>query len=85
MQVAVRVLAGVGHDDKVVGAGRVWGLVQTGRAEEAMVLRREANRALKALPSAAFPAVSHAVLTRTDMAEPLKRLALFWAVLRGRI
>lgn len=85
MQVAMRVLVGPGHDDKVVGAGRVWGLVQTGRFDEARQARQMANRALKALPSASFPAAAHAALKRTDMAEPSKRLALFWAVLRGRI
>lgn len=85
MHVAVRILAGPEHDEAVVEAGRVWGLVQTGRFDEARQARQMTNRALKVLPSAAFPAVAHAALKRTDMAEPSKRLALFWAVLRGQI
>lgn len=85
MQAAVRVLAGPGHEAAVVEAGRVRGLIQTGRFEEARALRPAANRALKALPTAGFPAVAHAALKDPDAPEPLKRLGLTWAVLRGRI
>lgn len=85
MQVAVRVLAGGGHDESVASAARVRGLTQTGRFEEAAALRREANVALKALPVAAFPAAAPATLRRPDAPEPLKRLRLTWAMLRGRI
>lgn len=84
MQTAVHVLAGPGHEAAVVEAGRVRGLFQTGRVEEARALRSSANRALKALPAAAFPAVAHAALA-TDAPEPVKRLTLIWATLRGRI
>jgi phytoene synthase len=78
-------LAGEGHDAAVVEAGRLWALTQTGRADEATAQVAAANAALKALPPAAFPAVAHATLTRTDEPEPLKRLRLVWSVLRGRV
>tara|TARA_R110002051_G_scaffold128275_1_gene201965 strand:+ start:714 stop:1337 length:624 start_codon:yes stop_codon:yes gene_type:complete len=85
MQAAVQVLAGPGHRDKVVEAGRMWGLGQVGRMDEARTLRACANRALKALPAEAFPAVAHAALQTPDEAEPVRRLRLTWAVLIGRI
>lgn len=85
MQAAVRVLAGPGHEPAVTEAARVWGLGQTGRGEEAKALRAEANRALRALPVAAFPAVAHAALIRPDAPEPLKRIRLLWSSLTGRI
>ncbi len=84
MQVAVRILAGVGHEAKVVEAGRVWGLIQVGRGDEAEALRANANRQLKSLPANAFPAVAHAAL-RADTPEPVRRLKLVWATVRGRI
>ncbi len=49
MQAAVQVLAGPGHADKVVEAGRVRGLGQVGRADEAKAARPKANAALKGL------------------------------------
>ena len=85
MQVAARILAGEGHEAAVAEAGRIRGLVQTGRSHEASAMRRAANAALKALPTAAFPAVAHAALMQPDEAEPFKRLRLFWSVLRGRL
>ena len=85
MQVGVLILAGEGHDTVVADAGRVWGLAQTGRAEEAAALRSAANTALKRLPPVGFPAVAHAALADPNRPEPLKRLRLLWAVLRGRI
>jgi phytoene synthase len=85
MQVAVRVLGGPGHDDKVVGAGRVWGLAQVGRLDDARSALGGANAALKGLPPSAFPAVAHATLIRPADAEPLKKLRLIWAILRGRL
>lgn len=85
MQAAVRVLAGPGHEAKVVEAGRVRGLAQTGRLDEARALRAAANRALQGLPVAAFPAVAPAALLSVDSPEPVKRLQLTWATLRGRI
>lgn len=85
MQVATRLLAGPGHEDRVMSAGRLRGLAQTGRPDEARALRREANRLLKALPAIAFPAVGHAALIRADAPEPVKRLRLTWAVLTGRV
>lgn len=84
MQAAVRVLAGAGHDDAVAEAGRVRGLNQVGRRDEAAALRPAANRALRTLPAEAFPAVAHAGLA-TGAPEPVKRLTLIWATLRGRI
>ena len=85
MRVAVQVLAGAGHDAAVTDAAQVWGLGQTGRADEASALRSTANAALKALPTLAFPAVAHAALIRREEPEPVKRLRLVWATLRGRI
>ena len=85
MQSAVRVLGGPGLDAAVVAAGRVRGLAQTGRAEAARVAGRNADADLRALPPRAFPGVAHAALIRPDAPEPMKRLRLVWAVLRGRI
>ena len=85
MQSAVHVLAGPGHDAAVVEAGRVWGLIQVGRSEEARALRGMANRGLKGLPTSAFPAVAHAVLFDPEQGEGGKRLRLVWANLTGRI
>lgn len=85
MQAAAQVLAGAGHEDAVADAARVRGLILTGRGEEPAALRPAANRALKALPAMAFPAVAHAALRDPDAPEPLKRLRLTWAVFRGRI
>ncbi len=85
MQAATQVLAGPGHAARIIEAGRMRGLAQTGRAEEARALRPAANLALKALPAQAFPAVAHAALIRSDAPEPVKRLRLTWAVLRGRV
>lgn len=85
MQAAVRILAGPGHEQAVVEAGRVWGLTQTGRREEARMSRPRARADVRTLPVAGFPAVLHATLTNPDRSEPLKRLALVWASLTGRI
>lgn len=84
MQAAVRVLAGAGHEASVVEVGRMWGLSQTGRVEEARAARASANRALKGLPAAAFPAVAHAALIGVT-SEGVKRLRLFWATLTGGV
>ena len=86
MQVAVRMLAGgEGHAAAVVEVGRLWALSQTGRADEAKTLRPAANAALRKLPVTAFPATAHAALAGFDHPEPVKRLRLLWAVLRGRV
>jgi len=85
MQVAVRVLAGPGHEAKVAAAGRVWGMFQTGRGDKSEAFRCDANRALRSLPPVAFPAVAHAALKRSDEAGSFKRLRLVWATLRGRV
>ena len=85
MQVAARMLAGEGHDAAVAETGRLWALSQTGRTDEARAQRSAANAALKDLPPAAFPATAHAALAGLDHLEPVKRLRLLWAVLRGRV
>ena len=85
MQVAVRVLAGPGHEAAVVEAGRVRGLSQTGQTAEARALRPLANRALARLPVEAFPAVAVATLMRPDAPEFVKRLGLVAASVRGRL
>ena len=85
MQVAVRILGGEGHESKIVEAGRVRGLSQTGQQTLAGDLKAAANRALAALPVQAFPAVAVAALTRAEAPEFVKRVALVVAALRGRI
>lgn len=85
MQSAVRLLAGPGHEDRVAAAGRMRGLAQVGRIDEARAMRAEANRGLKGLPTAAFPAVAHAALLNAAQGEGGKRLRLIRAVLTGRI
>jgi phytoene synthase len=85
MQVAVHMLAGPGFEAAVVETGRIRGLAQTGRSEEARALKATANRQIASLPVAAFPAVAPATLTRADAPEFRKRLRLMVAVLRGRI
>jgi len=85
MQLAVRILSEPGHDEAVVGAGRAWGLIQTGRAEEARAARRRARSDVRRLPAAAFPAIAHLVLDRPGEPEAVKSLRLTWAVARGRI
>lgn len=85
MQVAARCLGN--RDDAVVGrAALTWGLMQTGRHDEALAALTVANRDLSALPIAAFPAVAHATLARRPEAGALeRRLGLTVAVLRGRL
>lgn len=85
MQAAVRVLAGPGFDEVVVGAGRMRGLGQTGQADQANALKADANRALAGLPVGAFPAVACAALTRPDAPEFVKRLRLVFATVTGRV
>lgn len=85
MQTAVQILAGQGHDAAASAAGRVRALAQTGQVDQARASRRDANKALRALPADAFPAVAFTALIKPDEPEPFKRLRLFWAVLRGRI
>ncbi len=84
MQAAVEMLAGPGHAAIVADAGRVWGLSQVGRGDEAKALRLAANRSLRTLPSAGFPAVAHAALANGG-SEAGKRLRLTLAIVRGRI
>ena len=85
MQAAVRVLSGPGHEAAAPPAGRVWGLIQTGRFDEARAARTEARAAARALPVAAFPAVAHATLIRPGESDAIKRLRLVWASMTGRI
>jgi len=84
MQLAVQILADGAHDEAVAGAGTVFGLMQTGREDEARVERQNANRLLRKLPAKAFPAVAHASLSRQSP-ESVKRVMLFWNTVRGRI
>lgn len=84
MQSAAHILAGPGHAAKLIEAGRMWGLSQVGRVEEARGLKTGVNRALKGLPSEAFPAVLH-LSAASEAGEGLKRLKMVWASLRGRV
>lgn len=85
MQLAVRILDPAAPPEAAAPAARAWGLGETGRLDEARALRGAANQALRALPPAAFPAVAHAALAGRREPEPLSRLRLVWATLRGRI
>ncbi len=85
MRAAVRILAGPGHGEAAVEAGRAWGLIQTGRMEEARAVRRRARSDVRRLPVAAFPAIAHVVLDRPGEPQALKSLRLTWAVARGRL
>ena len=85
MQAAVRVLAGPGFEEAVIGAGRMRGLAQTGQVEAARAIRKTANAGLGVLPPGGFPGVAHAALLRPDLPEPMKRLRLVLAVARGRL
>lgn len=85
MQAAVRILAGAGHEAAVVEAGRMWGLAQTGRVEEARAMRSAANPALSTLPAAAFPAVAHLALIGVAQGDPTRAPRLTWAAARGRV
>lgn len=78
-------LLGAPEPDLAAPAGRLWGLIQTGQFDEARALRPEANCVLKRLPAAAFPAVAHAALIDREGPEPVKRVRLVWASLRGRV
>lgn len=84
MQTAASILAGPGQDERLVTPGRLWGLIRTGRGDEAAAMKSKANRVLAGLPAKAFPAVGHATLDR-DIPENLKRIRLVWATLRGRL
>lgn len=85
MEQGAQILAGPGHQSSLLTASQIWGLIQTGRAGEAIDLRRKANTELAALPVAAFPAVAHAALRDPNAPEPIRRLRLAWASLTGRI
>lgn len=84
MQIAAQILSGAPHDEAVAGAGKVFGLMQTGQDAEAKQARKLANKALKGLPAKAFPAVAHASLSRQSP-ESVKRVQIFWNTVRGRI
>lgn len=85
MQTAARLL-GADNPDDAIPAARVWGLMQTGRFDEARAALPDAARAARALPVGAFPAVLPATLARSPEAGPTgKRLRLLWAAVRGRL
>lgn len=85
MQTAARIL-GAGNPGDTVPAGQVWGLMQTGRFDEARAALPEAARGARALPIGAFPAVLPATLARSPQAGPSgRRLRLLWAAVRGRL
>ncbi|MDY6924875.1 MAG: squalene/phytoene synthase family protein [Pseudomonadota bacterium] len=86
MQAAVEVLAGPGHEAAAAPAGRVWGLMQTGRFDEARAALPEAGRAARSVPVEAFPALLPATLARSPGAGPLsKRIRLLGAAVGGRL
>jgi len=84
MQTAAHILAGPGHEASVAEAGRMWGLSQVGRLEEARGVKAAVNRSLKGLPSQAFPAVLH-LAAAGETGEGLKRLRMVWSSLRARV
>jgi phytoene synthase len=85
MRQAVRLLAGPGHDEHVRPVADVWMAYKLNTVPVSVVLRHQANAALRGLPVAAFPAVAHAALRSDREAEALKRLRLVGAALLGRI
>lgn len=85
MRLAARVLTGVDQDAAVDESAMLWAETQTGQFAQARARRDAANAALRVLPATGFPAVAHAALIRPDEPEPLKRLRLVWATVRGRI
>jgi len=79
-------LLGAADTEAAAPAARVWGLMQTGRFDEARAALPEAARAARALPVGAFPAVLPATLARSPEAGPTgRRLRLLWAAVRGRL
>ena len=85
MREAARLL-GADDPDQATAAGRVWGLSQTGRHDEARAGLADADRSARSLPVAAFPAVLPATLARAPDAGPAsKRARLLWATVRGRL
>lgn len=95
---AARLAAGMldpAIDADVVGpAGRAWGLAllaRQGLPLEGAALREALDAASRARVSvAAFPAIAHATLARTDLAGRSasdfgRQLRMLWAVARGRI
>ncbi|MGZ9115234.1 MAG: squalene/phytoene synthase family protein, partial [Brevundimonas sp.] len=85
IQVAARVL-GAARSGDAAPAARVWGLMQTGRFDEARAALPDAARAARVLPVGAFPAVLPATLARSPEAGPAaRRLRLLWAAVRGRL
>jgi len=85
MQAAAQLL-GATDPALATSAARVWGLIQTGRFDEARAALPDAARIARDLPVGAFPAVLPATLARKPAAGPLeKRLRLLWAAVRGRL
>jgi phytoene synthase len=82
---AVGVLIGPGHEAAAAGAADAWKRRQLGDPAGAQAIRPSANRALRDLPVAAFPAVAHAALRSGAEPGALKRLRLVRAALLGRI
>lgn len=85
MRLAVQLLAGPGHDERIRPVADVWTAYKLNTEPVPVVLRRQANAALRGLPVAAFPAVAHAALRSPREPETLKRLRLVGAALLGRI
>ena len=85
MQTAVGVLAGPGHAERVIEAGRMWGLAQTGRFAEVRALRPAARAAAAGLPAVGFPAILHARLIGNVKTEIAKRLQLVLGMATGRL
>jgi phytoene synthase len=83
MQAAAQILAGPGQGPRLVEAGRMWGLIQVGRVDEARALRPAVNRDLRSLPTQAFPAVAHLAVRGSGEGE--RRIRLTWANLTGRV
>lgn len=89
MALAARRLSDEATADQVTQAARAWGLAYCD-APAALAALKAAPATLKALPTAAFPAVAHAALARpyarSKNPGPLeKRTRVLWAVLTGRI
>ncbi|MBL8556455.1 MAG: squalene/phytoene synthase family protein [Phenylobacterium sp.] len=84
-EVAVRLLDPAANGAAALSAGAAWALDRKGLAKAGGGELGIARAAVAGLSAAAFPAVAHAALIGRAESEFRRRVALTWAVARGRI
>lgn len=85
-EVAVRMLDAAAPFERARSAGAAWSLARRGYEALAKANASGARADARALTAASFPAIAHAALIlRSVRSELGRRLALTWAVARGRI